>query len=286
MQYRHSFHAGNFADVHKHIALLQLIEAMHRKAKGFLYLETHAGEGLYDLHGPQARQGAESKTGFARLEQQLARTSGDVHPAIRGYADAVSRIRAALGPHCLPGSPLLAASALRDTDQAICVETRPQAARALQRVFERSPALLATSPRVVAGNGYHELKRALPPPSRRGLTLIDPPYEATDEHRQLAITLAAGLERFETGVFALWYPIKKQVDCDAWLARLVRDFSTAHAGGGNVPHDPGSRRGPERVGHADRQSALAVRQERRPVAACTSRAARRQLGQQGKMAGA
>ena len=102
MQYRHSFHAGNFADVHKHVTLLQLIGAMHRKAKGFLYLETHAGEGLYDLQGPQARHGAESEAGFARLEQQLGHTPGSVHPAIRGYVDAVARIRATFGTGARP----------------------------------------------------------------------------------------------------------------------------------------------------------------------------------------
>jgi len=222
MQYRHSFHAGNFADVHKHIALLQLIGALRRKAKGFLYLDTHAGEGLYDLGGAEARQGAQSESGIRRLEQQLARTTRPVHPAIRNYLDAVESVREAHGRQYLPGSPLLAAAALREADQAICVETQPQAARALQRVFERSAALLRVTPHVITGDGYHEIASALPPPSRRGLTLIDPPYEAPDEERRIAVALEAGLARFETGVFAVWYPIKKQHDCDLWLARLTR----------------------------------------------------------------
>lgn len=222
MQYRHNFHAGNFADVHKHIVLLQLIEALRRKAKGFLYLETHAGDGLYDLNGPEARHGTESGTGFRQLEQQLARTARRAHPAIQNYLDAVERIRGIHGRQFLPGSPLLAAAALRESDQAVCVEVQAQAARALQRVFERSASLLATTPRVVTGDGYQEVKRALPPPSRRGITLLDPPYEAPDEERQVAAALAAGLARFETGVFAVWYPIKKQHDSDMMLARVVR----------------------------------------------------------------
>ncbi len=223
MQYRHSFHAGNFADVHKHIALLQLIEALRRKAKGFLFLDTNAGEGLYDLTDPDARHGAESAAGIRRLEAARARAAG-LHPAIRLYLDAVDHIRRAHGnaPQLYPGSPLLAASRLRDVDQAICVETPPQVARALQRAFERSAAWFATAPRVVSGDGYHEVKSQLPPALRRGLTLIDPPYEAADEEQQVAATLLAGLERFETGVYAVWYPIKKQHDCDLWLARVTR----------------------------------------------------------------
>jgi 23S rRNA (adenine2030-N6)-methyltransferase len=222
MQYRHSFHAGNFADVHKHVALLQLIEALRRKAKGFLYLDTHAGDGLYDLGGPEARQAGESDAGIRRLEQQVGRGAQRVHSAIRLYLDAVARIREVHGRQCLPGSPMLAAAALRDADQAVCVEAQPQTARALQRVFERSAALLATTPRVVTGDGYQEVKSALPPWSRRGLTLIDPPYEAPDEEQQIATALIAGLARFETGVFAVWYPIKKEHDSDLWLARVTR----------------------------------------------------------------
>lgn len=224
MQYRHSFHAGNFADVHKHIALLQLIESLCRKAKGFLFLDTHAGEGLYDLTDADARHGAESEAGIRRLEAAVARAANGLHPAIRMYLDTVEHIRRAHGNarQLYPGSPLLGAARLRDVDQGICVEAQPQVARALQRAFERSATLFATAPRVVAGDGYHEVKSQLPPALRRGLTLIDPPYEAADEEQQVAATLLAGLERFETGVFAVWYPIKKQHDCDLWLARITR----------------------------------------------------------------
>jgi 23S rRNA (adenine2030-N6)-methyltransferase len=224
MQYRHSFHAGNFADVHKHIALLQLIETLQKKAKGFLFLDTHAGEGLYDCSGPDARHGAESEAGIRRLEARVAGMHEKPHPAIRLYLDAVDRIRRAHGnaPQLYPGSPLLAASRLREADQVICVEMQPQVARALQRAIERSATLLATTPRVVSGDGYNEVKSQLPPQLRRGLTLIDPPYEAADEEQQITAALLAGLERFETGVFAIWYPIKKQHDSDLWLARVTR----------------------------------------------------------------
>lgn len=220
MQYRHSFHAGNFADVHKHIALLQLIEALQKKAKGFLYLETHAGEGLYDLGGADARHSAESDAGIGRLERQLAASGDRTSPAISHYLEAVKRIAGANAWY--PGSPLLVGSRLRNADQAICVESQPQIARALQRAFDRHGALLACVPRVIIGDGYHEVRSQLPPPSRRGLIFIDPPYESADEEHRIAAALAAGLQRFETGVFAVWYPIKKQYDTDLWLARLTR----------------------------------------------------------------
>lgn len=226
MQYRHSFHAGNFADVHKHIAVLQLIAALQKKAKGFLYLDTHAGEGLYDLNGPDARQGAEGEAGVLLLEKAMAANPAR-HPALLTYMEVLARVRRAHGGsrHLYPGSPLLAAAMLRDVDQAVCAESQPQTARALQRTFERSGALLATQPRVVGGDGYHEVKSQLPPALRRGLVLIDPPYEAADEEQQVASALSGGLLRFETGVFAVWYPIKKQHDTDLWLARVIRGIT-------------------------------------------------------------
>jgi 23S rRNA (adenine2030-N6)-methyltransferase len=223
MNYRHSFHAGNFADVHKHIALLSLLHALQKKAKGFLYLDTHSGEGLYDLTGPDARHSAESDAGIVQLERALTQTP-DAHPAIRTYVDAIDHIRRAHGNKrsLYPGSPLLAATQLREVDQAVCVEALSQVARALQRVFDHSAALVKIEPRVITGDGYREVKAQLPPALRRGLVLIDPPYEAAEEEEYIARALADGLLRFETGVIALWYPIKKQHDTDLWLARITR----------------------------------------------------------------
>jgi 23S rRNA (adenine2030-N6)-methyltransferase len=111
---------------------------------------------------------------------------------------------------------------LREVDQCICVESQASTARALQRAIEQSAALLRTTPRVVTGDGYHEVKGLLPPALRRGLILVDPPYESTDEEKHVAAALQAGLERFETGVFALWYPIKRQHDADLFVARTLR----------------------------------------------------------------
>lgn len=227
MQYRHVFHAGNFADVHKHIALLQLLASLKKKAKGFLYLDTHAGEGLYDLAGGDARHSAESEAGIARLERAAAAAPGELPEAIRHYLEVVHSIRQATGstraPY--PGSPLLAAASLRAVDTAICVESVAPVSRALQRALEHGVPASAALPRVVHGDGYQALRAHLPPASRRGLVLIDPPYEAGDEERQITAALHDGLERFETGLFAVWYPIKKRHDSDLWLARVLRGIT-------------------------------------------------------------
>lgn len=230
MQYRHLFHAGNFADVHKHIALLQLVGALARKAKGFLLLDTHAGEGLYDLASPEARHSAESAAGIAQLEQGVRQGAQPPHPAIGHYLDLIAQMRRAAGgrPHLYPGSPVLAARVLRPVDQLVAVESQAAIARALQRALDSVRDTAGCSSRVVSSDGYQQLRALLPPPTRRGLVLIDPPYEREDEEHAIAQALAAGLERFETGVFALWYPIKRRHDTDLWLARILRGVQRPH----------------------------------------------------------
>jgi 23S rRNA (adenine2030-N6)-methyltransferase len=227
MQYKHAFHAGNFADVHKHIALLQLIKALQKKAKGFLYLDTHAGEGMYDLAGADSRHSNESDAGITLLERAVTQAAGTVHPAIQDYIDAIDRIRRHHGNKrsLYPGSPMLAAAQLRAVDQAVCVESHAQTSRALQRALDHGAGLIPAMLRVVNADGYQEVSALMPPSLRRGLVLIDPPYESTDEETRIATALREGLLRFETGVFALWYPIKKQHDTDLWLARVIRGIT-------------------------------------------------------------
>jgi 23S rRNA (adenine2030-N6)-methyltransferase len=224
MQYRHSYHAGNFADVHKHIALLALISALQKKAKGFLFLDTHAGEGLYDLAGADARRSAESEAGVTRLLAAAQQPPDVLGAPIQDYLRAVATLRERLGgsTHVYPGSPLLAAAAMREVDQCVFVETLAQQARALQRVVDQPELQVRTPVRVVSGDGYQQLKALMPPVQRRGLVLVDPPYENPDEERHIATAFIEALTRFETGVYALWYPIKKQHDTDLWLARITR----------------------------------------------------------------
>ncbi|MEO6080931.1 MAG: 23S rRNA (adenine(2030)-N(6))-methyltransferase RlmJ [Steroidobacteraceae bacterium] len=213
--------------MHKHISLLQLIKALQKKTKGFLYLDTHAGEGLHDLAGAEARLSNEGEAGISLLERSLAQHTGASHPAIGDYIDTIDRIRRDHGNKrsLYPGSPLLAATQLRAVDQSICVESHAQTSRALQRMLEHSANLIASMPRVVQGDGYQQIRAQLPPTLRRGLILIDPPYEAADEEQQIADALLQGLTRFETGVFAVWYPIKKQYDTDLWLTRVLRGIT-------------------------------------------------------------
>lgn len=220
MQYHHSFHAGNFADVHKHVALLALLAALQKKPKGLLYLDTHAGGGLYDLRGVDARRGGESQGGIERL---LAATAHNEE--IRDYLAAVKQLRARLpeGQHCYPGSPLLAGLMLRPVDRGVCIETIAQESRQLGRSLH--DAQLGAALRVEHGDGYERLVALLPPAERRALVLIDPPYESADEYDQILRSLQAALRRFASGVYVVWFPVKRQRESDNWLARVSRELA-------------------------------------------------------------
>ena len=223
MKYRHEHHAGNFADVHKHVTLLALLAALKRKDKGFLYLETHAGRGGYGLSGAPG----ESATGFGRLEPQRLDAAAEPEAAeeIRHYAARVAQLRAERGqPRIYPGSPLLAVSELRPQDRAVLIEVLPPEARALERALPQSGAA-APRIRVESGDGFERMRAWLPPQERRGLTFIDPPYEESRQDFDRARHAAAeALRRFRTGVVAVWYPIKDERDTSAWHAALAAEL--------------------------------------------------------------
>src|SRR5688572_22866051 len=165
MKYRHAYHAGNFADVHKHVTLLALLAALKRKEKGFFYLETHAGRGAYELGGEAAR---EARLGIERFIAASHRAE-----ELQQYANAVTQFRGSRGnKHAYPGSPLLAADALRAQDRAVFVEIMPSEVAALERALGSQPRM-----RVEGEDGFARLRAHLPPPERRGLIFIDPPYE-------------------------------------------------------------------------------------------------------------
>ena len=218
MNYRHSYHAGNFADVHKHIALLALLAALSRKDKGFLFLDTHAGCGLYDLHGEQARKGGETAAGIERLDT----SANAVSPEIQHYFDSLTKLREITGAHSSPGSPLLAATALRRHDRGLCVEFVAQEARLLQRNLDSIAAFSPCVVRAETGDGYQRLTALLPPIERRALVLIDPPYEAADEYARILTALPEALRRLDSAVIAVWFPVKRQRDVDLWLAKVAR----------------------------------------------------------------
>ncbi|MBV8909134.1 MAG: 23S rRNA (adenine(2030)-N(6))-methyltransferase RlmJ [Gammaproteobacteria bacterium] len=221
MKYRHRFHAGNFADVHKHVTLFALLSALKRKEKGFLYLDTHAGGGGYDLSRPSA----EATAGIGRFAP-----AADAAPELGGYAALLEQCRAALArPQLYPGSPLLAIAALRAQDRAVLIEREAAEARALTGLVERSrKARLGASPRphVERGDGYARLRGWLPPPERRALTFLDPPYEERREDFLAVLSaLGEGLRRFGTGVFAAWYPIKDERTTNAWQLECARSLA-------------------------------------------------------------
>ena len=212
MKYRHAYHAGNFADVHKHVALLALLEALKRKEKGFLHLETHAGRGMYS-------QSAESRQGVERFLSVAAETQ-----ELRHYASAIATVRAGRqDPHAYAGSPVLAAEQLRAQDRAIFAEIEPTEARALELATRDFRQV-----RVERGDGFACLSAHLPPRERRGLIFIDPPYEESHkDFTRIEAALTTVLEKFSTAVVAAWYPIKEARDIAAWHARLARKFPFA-----------------------------------------------------------
>lgn len=201
MNYRHGYHAGNHADVLKHVVLLGLIDAMARKDSAMFVLDTHAGRGRYRLDSEQAGKTREAEGGVERLLQAFSHGGP---PAIARYVQAIRRDNPDGRLQVYPGSPALAAHALRPQDRLACCELQSDEAGALRALFSGDPRV-----GVHLRDGYQAMTALLPPKERRGLVLIDPPYEAQlDEFDHALGALRRGLERWPSGVFALWYPIK------------------------------------------------------------------------------
>jgi 23S rRNA (adenine2030-N6)-methyltransferase len=216
MKYRHSFHAGNFADLHKHVTLLAVLRTLQKKDKGLLYYDSHAGRGRYDLSSPTQ----EATQGLGRfLEREHAATE------LREFAALLAALRQRPGwRHLYPGSPLIALAQLRTQDRAVLAELQGAEAHALQEALaEAGSAPAGPRVRLERGAGFTLLRALLPPPERRALVLIDPPYEDSADAARVSAALADGLRRFPTGVFAAWYPIKDARSTSAWLG------SCAHA---------------------------------------------------------
>ncbi len=211
MKYRHQYHAGNFADVHKHVLLLEVLAALTRKNKGLLFVDTHAGRGEYDLHKGDAAHPAEWQSGAGLLLSASPR-----HAALTRYRDLLeARLHGAALLY--PGSPLLALGALRAADRAVFFETQRDEAGHLRKLVagrERT--------RVESTDGFAGLRALLPPPERRGCVLIDPPFEEREDHARVAAAVADSLQRFEGAVMLLWLPVKLRGDFDDWLAKLRR----------------------------------------------------------------
>jgi 23S rRNA (adenine2030-N6)-methyltransferase len=209
MKYRHQYHAGNFADVHKHVLLLEVLQALTRKEKGLLFVDTHAGRGEYELHPGDPAHPAEWQAGAAKL---LAAVPS--HPALVRYRDLLlARRRGASLAY--PGSPLLALGALRPIDRAVFFEVQRDEAGQLRKLVANRDRT-----RVECADGFAGLRALLPPPERRGCVLMDPPFEERDDHVRVQGAVLDALQRFESGVLVLWLPVKLRDDFDHWLARL------------------------------------------------------------------
>ncbi|HEY0232665.1 MAG TPA: 23S rRNA (adenine(2030)-N(6))-methyltransferase RlmJ, partial [Dokdonella sp.] len=201
MNYRHAFHAGNFADVFKHTILLELIDALEAKPGAFCYVDTHAGRGRYDLHSDEAMKTGEAAAGVQRLLAAPA-----LPDALRRYVAQLRAFDAGSDEDLrqYPGSPLLAQARMRGQDRAILCELQAEEAAALKSAL-RGDTRLAIHQR----DGYAALKALLPPPQKRGLVLIDPPFEAqAAEFDTIAVALADALRRWPNAIYAIWYPIK------------------------------------------------------------------------------
>ena len=214
MKYRHQHHAGNFADVHKHVLLLEILGALTRKDKGLLFVDTHAGRGMYELYPGDAQHPAEWLSGAAKLLAAAPR-----HEALARYRELVATGVRGASLH-YRGSPLLAMQALRSQDRAVFFEMQRDEAGQLRKSLEGAARV-----RVESGDGFAGLRALLPPPERRGCILIDPPFEERVDYTRVHDATVDVLQRFETAVLVMWLPVKLRGDFDHWFGSLERAVS-------------------------------------------------------------
>ncbi|CAN1549512.1 ComJ Protein involved in catabolism of external DNA [Sphingomonadaceae bacterium] len=207
MNYRHSFHAGNSADVVKHSLLIALVQALQLKESALTLIDTHAGCGLYDLEGEEA-----GRTGEAA--QGVLRAFADTNPLLDEYRAAVQAVNAAAEPHLYPGSPRFLAQLLRAQDLLILNEKHPEDVRALRGVMR------GTTAAVHERDAYEFWLAMLPPRTPRGVVVVDPPYEQTDERARITATLAAAHRKWSHGVTVIWYPLKDRATHWRWKEQL------------------------------------------------------------------
>lgn len=219
MNYRHHFHAGNFADVMKHAVLVRLVRSLQRKEKGFLYLDTHAGRGRYDLsaagQGDSLARRPEWPDGVGRLwtRTELPELVEDYLNLVRDYDRGRGNLESA--PRFYPGSPLLAGAILRPQDRMVLCERHPDECSALKR------AMAGVSRCAIHEmDGYAALRGMLPPAERRALVLIDPPYEAQEEFADIAGALDEAVRRLPGGTFVIWYPLTERARLNAFFGAL------------------------------------------------------------------
>jgi 23S rRNA (adenine2030-N6)-methyltransferase len=222
MNYQHAFHAGNFADVHKHVVLTLVLDYLRAKPAAFRVIDSHAGAGRYDLSGPEAARSPEWRDGIARIIAAAPELRQSAAAALlEPYLDIVAAQNAAGALRVYPGSPLIAKARLRPQDRLIACELEPRAAASLKNALRGDPRI-----KVLAIDGWIAIKANVPPKERRGLVLIDPPYEEASDFDRLVEALGEAHRKWPTGIYMLWYPIKERAAPDA-LARRLRRLGVA-----------------------------------------------------------
>lgn len=236
MNYRHGFHAGNFADVLKHVVLTRILTHLNAKDKPWRVVDTHAGAGRYDLGSEEALRTHEWRDGVARLDQ--APLAPAVEELLKPWREALAAARERFGAEAYPGSPWLCRHAMRAEDRLIAAELHEHTFRKLAHALGRDERCKA-----LAIDGWNALRANVPPKERRGLVLIDPPFEDKDEFETLTTEFIAAHRKWPTGIYALWYPIKdaraveRLLDSilEAGIGRLLRleiDVDRPEAAGG------------------------------------------------------
>jgi 23S rRNA (adenine2030-N6)-methyltransferase len=219
MNYRHAFHAGNFADVLKHAVLARILVHLAQKPAAFRVIDTHAGIGRYDLAGPLAERTGEWRDGIGRLEAHPL--AGEAAALLEPYLQAVRETRAFHGPTAYPGSPLIAAALTRAQDRLVFVEKHPEDVRRLTKTLDGDKRA-----KVIELDGWTALNAYVPPVEKRGLVLIDPPFEEPGEYERLAERLAKAWAKWRTGTYVAWFPVKDIRERDAFY-EAVRDSGVA-----------------------------------------------------------
>ena len=225
--YRHGFHAGNHADVLKHVVLSQLLGYLNQKPAPYMVIDTHAGAGVYQLDSDYATKSGESDEGVALLWGR-----DDIPPAVNDYLQVISDMNPAGRLRHYPGSPFLAERLMRDQDRLRLFEMHPTDSKLLAENFRKLQAHAAangqkssargTRVQMQRADGFAGLKALLPPPSRRGLILMDPSYEDKNDYRKVKVALEDAQKRFATGTYAIWYPVLGRLESQQLPERLKR----------------------------------------------------------------
>ena len=225
--YRHAFHAGNHADVLKHVVTLHILEYLGQKEAPYMYIDTHAGAGIYALDSPNATKNAEYETGISRLWKKE-----NLLPPLAQYVELIEQLNPSGSLRYYPGSPYCAEKFAREQDRLRLFELHPNEGKILEENFRKLAQRKESQGEkshtrgkrimVHKSDGFEGLKALLPPPSRRGLILIDPPYEDKNDYRRVKDALEDAINRFATGIYAVWYPVLQRMESGQLPERLKR----------------------------------------------------------------